>query len=121
MIVDFCSHFLYFILNYSFLFFNRTGVGLSILFNFTNSFNEIKVTDETREQLISLDEKEKELTEHRTNIVNMKKYASDLQTFIAIKQIEKEVETQVGLSILFNFTNSFNHFFNQMLGLSEHG
>jgi hypothetical protein len=29
-----------------------------------------------------------------TNIVNMKKYASDLQTFIAIKQIEKEVETQ---------------------------
>jgi WD40 repeat protein len=55
---------------------------------------EIQVTDETRELLISLDEKEKELTEHQTNIVNMKKYASDLQTFIAIKQIEKEVETQ---------------------------
>jgi hypothetical protein len=55
---------------------------------------EIQVTDETRELLVSLDEKEKELTEHQTNIVNMKKYASDLQTFIAIKQIEKEVETQ---------------------------
>ena len=55
---------------------------------------EIQVTDETRELFISLDEKEKELTEHQTNIVNMKKYASDLQTFIAIKQIEKEVETQ---------------------------
>jgi DNA-binding beta-propeller fold protein YncE len=55
---------------------------------------EIQVTDETRELLISLDEKEKELTEHQTNIVNMKKYASDLQTCIAIKQIEKEVETQ---------------------------
>jgi DNA-binding beta-propeller fold protein YncE len=55
---------------------------------------EIQVTDETRELLISLDEKEKELTEHQTNIVNIKKYASDLQTFIAIKQIEKEVETQ---------------------------
>ena len=55
---------------------------------------EIQVTDETRELLISLDEKGKELTEHQTNIVNIKKYASDLQTFIAIKQIEKEVETQ---------------------------
>ena len=55
---------------------------------------EIQVTDETRELLVSLDEKEKELTEHQTNIVNMKKYASDLQTFIAIKQIEIEVETQ---------------------------
>jgi hypothetical protein len=38
-IVDFCPQFLYFILNYSFLFSNRTGVGLSILSNFTNSFN----------------------------------------------------------------------------------
>jgi len=55
---------------------------------------EIQVTDETRELLISLDEKEKELTKHQTNIVNMKKNASDLQTFIAIKQIVKEVETQ---------------------------
>ena len=52
------------------------------------------VTDETCELLVSLDEKQKELTEYQTNIVNIKKYASDLQTFIAVKQIEKYVETQ---------------------------
>jgi vacuolar-type H+-ATPase subunit I/STV1 len=55
---------------------------------------EIQVTDETRELLVSLEEKQKELTEYQTNIVNIKKYASDLQTFIALKQIEKQVETQ---------------------------
>jgi hypothetical protein len=46
------------------------------------------------ELLVSLDEKQKELTEYQTNIVNIKKYASDLQTFIAVKQIEKQVDTQ---------------------------
>jgi sugar lactone lactonase YvrE len=55
---------------------------------------EIQVTGETRELLVSLDEKQKELTEYQTNIVNIEKYASDLQTFIAVKQIEKQVETQ---------------------------
>ena len=55
---------------------------------------EVQVTDETRELLVSLDEKQKELTEYQTNIVNIKKYASDLQTFIAVKQIEKQVDTQ---------------------------
>jgi WD40 repeat protein len=55
---------------------------------------EKQVTTETRELLVSLDEKQKELTEYQTNIVNIKKYASDLQTFIAVKQIEKDVETQ---------------------------
>ncbi len=35
-----------------------------------------------------------QMTEHQTNIVNIKKYASDLQTCVAVKQIEKEVETQ---------------------------
>ena len=55
---------------------------------------EIQVTEETRELLVSLNEKQKELTEYQTNIVNIKKYASDLQTFIAVKQIEKKVETQ---------------------------
>ena len=54
---------------------------------------EKQVTTETHELLVSLDEKQKELTEYQTNIVNMKKNASDLQTLIAIKQIEKEVET----------------------------
>ena len=55
---------------------------------------EEQVTEDTRELLVSLDEKQTKLTEHQTNIVNMKKYASDLQTFLAGKQIEKYVETQ---------------------------
>ena len=55
---------------------------------------EKQVTTETRELLVSLDEKQKELTEYQTNIVSIEKYASDLQTFIAVKQIEKDVETQ---------------------------
>ena len=55
---------------------------------------ETQVTTETRELLVSLDEKQNKLTEYQTNIVNIKKYASNLQTFIAVKQIEKQVETQ---------------------------
>jgi vacuolar-type H+-ATPase subunit I/STV1 len=54
---------------------------------------EKQVTEETRELLVSLDEKHKKLIEYQTNIVNIKKYASELQTFIAVKQIEKDVET----------------------------
>jgi hypothetical protein len=54
---------------------------------------EKQVTEETRELLVSLDEKQKKLIEYHSNIVNIKKYASDLQTFIAVKQIEKDVET----------------------------
>ena len=42
------------------------------------------ITIETRELLVSLDEKQKELTEHQTNIVNIKKHASDLQTYLAV-------------------------------------
>jgi len=56
---------------------------------------EKHVTEETCELLVSLDEIQEELTEYQTNVVNMKKYASDLQTFIALKQIEKDVETLV--------------------------
>ena len=55
---------------------------------------EKHVSNETRELLVSLDEKQKELTEYQTNAVNIKKYASDLQTCLALKQIEKDVETQ---------------------------
>ena len=55
---------------------------------------EKQVTDETRELLVSLDKKQKELTEYQANIAHIEKYASDLQTFIAGKQIEKDVETQ---------------------------
>ena len=54
---------------------------------------EKQVTEETRELLVSLDEKQKKMNEYQTNIVNIKKYASELQTFIAVKQIEKDVET----------------------------
>jgi len=54
---------------------------------------EKQITEETRDLMISLDEKQKELTEYQTNIVNITKYVSDLQTYLAVKQIEKEVET----------------------------
>jgi hypothetical protein len=50
-------------------------------------------TEETRELMESLDKKQKELTEYQTNIVGIAKYASDLQTYIAVKKIEKGVET----------------------------
>jgi hypothetical protein len=52
------------------------------------------ITVETRELLVSLDEKLKELVEHQTNIVNIKRYASDLKTYLAVKQIENDVKTQ---------------------------
>ena len=51
------------------------------------------VTDKSRELLVSLDKKQNELTEYKTNIVNIKMYASDLQTFVAIKHIQNDVET----------------------------
>jgi hypothetical protein len=54
---------------------------------------EQNVTDETRDLMVSLDEKQKELSEYQTKLINIKKYASDLQTYIAVKQIEKDVET----------------------------
>jgi hypothetical protein len=67
---------------------------------------ENQITDESRELLVSLDEKQKELTEYQTNIVNIKKYASDLQTYIAVKQIEKDVETHdTCLQSIFNSLN----------------
>jgi hypothetical protein len=50
-----------------------------------------QITNETQELLVSLDEKQNELTEYQTNVVNIRKYASDLQTYLAVKQIEKEV------------------------------
>ena len=54
---------------------------------------EKQITEETRDLMLSLHGKQKELTEYQMNIVNIKKYASDLQTYLAVKQIEKEVET----------------------------
>jgi hypothetical protein len=66
---------------------------------------EKHVSNETRELLVSLDEKQKELTEYQTNAVNIKKYASDLQTCLALKQMEKDVETQ---DMLFTVTTLIN-------------
>jgi hypothetical protein len=43
--------------------------------------------------MASLDEREKEITEYQTNVINIKQYASDLQTFLAMKQIKNDVET----------------------------
>jgi hypothetical protein len=54
---------------------------------------EKQVFRETLELRVSLDEKQRKLTEYQTNIANIKMYASDLQTFITVKQIEKDVET----------------------------
>ena len=54
---------------------------------------ETKITRKTRELLSSLDEKEKELTAYQTNVINIKQYASDLQTLLAMKQIESGIDT----------------------------
>ena len=64
---------------------------------------EKRITDETRELLASLDEKQKELTEYQSNIVNIKKYASDLQAYFGVKKIEKDIATHdTCLQSLFN-------------------
>jgi DNA-binding beta-propeller fold protein YncE len=64
---------------------------------------EKQITDEARDLMVSLDEKQKELIEYQTNVVNIKRYASDLQTYVAVKQIEKEVETHdTCLQVLIN-------------------
>ena len=54
---------------------------------------EKQVTTETHELHVSLDDQQRKLTEYQTNIANIKKYASDIQTFLAVQQIEKDVET----------------------------
>ena len=54
---------------------------------------EIKNTEKTQELLLSLSVKQEELSDHKTNIVNIKKHASDLQTLLAIKHIQNDVET----------------------------
>jgi hypothetical protein len=44
--------------------------------------------------MVSLDGKKKELSEYKTNMVNIKQYASELQTFLALKQIGSDVEAK---------------------------
>jgi hypothetical protein len=55
---------------------------------------EAIVTRRTSALMVSLDEKQKELNEYKTNMVNIKQYASELQTFLALKQIGSDVEAQ---------------------------
>jgi hypothetical protein len=52
------------------------------------------VTRQTSELMVSLDEKQKELNEYKTSMVNIKQYASDLQTFLALRQIGRDTEAQ---------------------------
>jgi hypothetical protein len=67
---------------------------------------ETKITRKTRELLSSLDENEKDMTEYQTNIVSIKQYASDLQTFLAMKQLETDIETHdTSLHALVNSDN----------------
>jgi hypothetical protein len=54
---------------------------------------EKRITDETRELLASLDQKQTELTEYQTHIVNIKMHASDLQAYFGVKKIEKDIAT----------------------------
>ncbi|CAG2198773.1 unnamed protein product [Mytilus edulis] len=44
-----------------------------------------------RQLLKSLKEKEKEIAEHQANIANIKQYASEMQTFLALKHIENDL------------------------------
>ena len=64
---------------------------------------EAKITGKTCELLTSLEEREKYLAEYQTNVVNIKQYASDLQTFLAMKQLESGIETHdISLHALVN-------------------
>ena len=56
--------------------------------------DETIVTRRTSALVVSLDEKQNELNEYKTNMVNIKQYASELQTFLALKQIGSDVEAQ---------------------------
>ncbi|XP_071123276.1 uncharacterized protein [Mytilus edulis] len=52
---------------------------------------EEEESNKIRRILKTLMDKEHEITEHQTNIAIIKQYASDLQTFLALKHIEKDV------------------------------
>ncbi|CAG2230465.1 unnamed protein product [Mytilus edulis] len=53
--------------------------------------NESKIISEL---LISLKENDREITEIRTKIENIKQHATDLQTFIAMKELEKRISSK---------------------------
>ncbi|XP_063398529.1 uncharacterized protein LOC134683270 [Mytilus trossulus] len=58
--------------------------------------NEIEVNESKiiREMLNVLKENENEINESRTNIKNIKQHATDLQTFISMKELEKKVASK---------------------------
>ncbi|CAC5410389.1 unnamed protein product [Mytilus coruscus] len=60
------------------------------------TLKELKAEEENRSSkiqqlLTSIMQREKEILEYKVNIANIKRYASDLQSFIAMKQIEKDI------------------------------
>ncbi|CAC5407914.1 unnamed protein product [Mytilus coruscus] len=60
------------------------------------ALKELKTKEEEernkiRRSLNSLKDKEKEIVKHQTNLANIKQYASELQTFLALKHIDKDV------------------------------
>jgi hypothetical protein len=68
---------------------------------------EIRITEETRELLVSLDEKQKELTEHQTNIVNIKKQALELVSLFCLILPIVAVISLINCSISLNMSDVF--------------
>ncbi|CAG2232721.1 unnamed protein product [Mytilus edulis] len=62
--------------------------------NFISELHEIeKRENEKINQLMkAIDEHESKVAEHQENIANMKQHASDLQTFLSLKQLEGDVD-----------------------------
>ncbi|XP_052089864.1 uncharacterized protein LOC127726526 [Mytilus californianus] len=55
---------------------------------------EQKESSKIQNLLTTLKQKEKEITEFKANIANIKQHASELQTFLAMKQIEKDISVE---------------------------
>ncbi|CAC5397610.1 unnamed protein product [Mytilus coruscus] len=55
---------------------------------------EQKESSKIQKLLTTLKQKEKEITEFKANIANIKQHASELQTFLAMKQIEKDIAVE---------------------------
>jgi hypothetical protein len=64
--------------------------------------------------MVSVDEKQNELTEYQKNVVNIEKYASDLQAYLSVKQIEKVVETHGTCLQALVKSDSFSQFIYQI-------
>ncbi|XP_076115623.1 uncharacterized protein LOC143083249 [Mytilus galloprovincialis] len=62
--------------------------------NFTSELYETEKREETKilQLMKALDEHESKVSEHQENIANIKQHASDLQTFLSLKQLEGDVD-----------------------------